>query len=284
MTNTATVSVRHRKIVKPGRIVIYFVLFLGVFITLFPFVWMILSSFKSNIESVQVPPTIIPKEWVMDGYFRSWERNIVTPYINTIIVAIGITFFQLLTASMAAYAFARINFPGRNILFFVVLCMMMVPQNMTLIPKFHIVRALGGYDSLYGIILPNVISINVTFFIRQNFLSFPSDLEDAAKIDGCSHVRIFTQILLPLSTSILVAMGIMVLLWAWSDLLWPTIIVTNENNRTLSMFIALCKGQYVTDNGFLMAASTLAIIPMVIVYSIFQKAFVSSITMTGIKG
>ena len=132
--------------------------------------------------------------------------------------------------------------------------------------------------------MPNFISINVTFFIRQSFLSFPAELEEAAKIDGCSHLRIFTQILLPLSTSILTAMGVMVLLWAWNDLLWPTIIITKETNRTLSMFIALCKGQYVTDYGFLMAASTLAVLPMIIVYMIFQNAFVSSITMTGIKG
>ena len=272
------------KKISAGRILIYVVLILGVVITLFPFIWMILSSFKDNIESIQIPPTIFPKNWVLDGYQRSIERNILTPYVNTIIVSVGITFLQLLTASMAAYAFARINFPGRNLLFFFVLAMMMVPQNMTLIPKFKIVQALGGYDSLIGIIMPNFISINVTFFIRQNFLSFPSELEDAAKIDGCSHLRIFTQILLPLSTSILTAMGVMVLLWAWGDLLWPTIIVTKESLRTLSMYIAMCKGQYVTDYGFLMAASTLAVIPVVIVYAIFQKAFVASITTTGIKG
>lgn len=274
---------KHRKI-APGRAAIYLVLILGVIITIFPFIWMILCSFKSNIEVIQIPPSFFPKQWVTDGYVRAWERNIVSPYINTIIVAIGITFLQLLTASMAAYAFARLHFPGRNILFFVVLTMMMVPQNMTMIPKFHIVRALGGYDKLIGIIMPNFISINVTFFIRQSFLSFPAELEEAAKIDGCSHLRIFTQILLPLSTSILTAMGVMVLLWAWNDLLWPTIIITKETNRTLSMFIALCKGQYVTDYGFLMAASTLAVFPMIIVYIIFQNAFVSSITMTGIKG
>ena len=111
-----------------------------------------------------------------------------------------------------------------------------------------------------------------------------TSLYEAAKIDGCSIPRIFLQILLPLSTSILTAMGIMVLLWAWNDLLWPTIIITRETNRTLSMFIALCKGQYITDYGFLMAASALAVVPMIIVYIIFQRAFVDSITMTGIKG
>lgn len=279
MTAAQTMARPHRRI-QPGRVLMYIILILGVIVMLFPFIWMLLCSFKSNIEVIQIPPTFFPKEWVADGYIRAWERNIVTPYINTAITSVCITVLQLVTASMAAFAFARLRFPGRNVLFLVVLSMMMVPQNMTMIPKFHIVRALGGYDKLIGIIMPNFISINVTFFIRQNFLSFPSELEEAAKIDGCSIPRIFLQILLPLSTSILTAMGIMVLLWAWNDLLWPTIIITRETNRTLSMFIALCKGQYITDYGFLMAASALAVVPMIIVYIIFQRAFVDSITMT----
>lgn len=283
MTAAQTMARPHRRI-QPGRVLMYTILILGVIVMLFPFIWMLLCSFKSNIEVIQIPPTFFPMEWVADGYIRAWERNIVTPYINTAITSVCITVLQLVTASMAAFAFARLRFPGRNVLFLVVLSMMMVPQNMTMIPKFHIVRALGGYDKLIGIIMPNFISINVTFFIRQNFLSFPSELEEAAKIDGCSITRIFLQILLPLSTSILTAMGIMVLLWAWNDLLWPTIIITRETNRTLSMFIALCKGQYITDYGFLMAASALAVVPMIIVYIIFQRAFVDSITMTGIKG
>ena len=132
--------------------------------------------------------------------------------------------------------------------------------------------------------IPNFISISVTFFIRQNFMSFPGELEDAAKIDGYSRLKIFTRMLIPLSGSILTAMGVMVLLWAWNDLLWPTIIITSEKYRVLSMFIALCKGQYITDYGFLMAASVLAILPMVVIYAICQKSFVRSIAMTGIKG
>lgn len=283
-TQTVSLSPRSYKTVNAGRVMLYIVLIFGALVTIFPFIWMLLCSFKSNIEVIQIPPSFLPKVWVADGYLRAWERNITTPYLNTIIVAVGITVLQLATASMAAFAFARLRFPGRNILFLIVLSMMMVPQNMTMIPKFQIVRALGGYDKLIGIIMPNFISINVTFFIRQSFLSFPAELEEASKIDGCSIPRFFVQIMLPLSTSILTAMGIMVLLWAWNDLLWPTIIITNEANRTLSMFIALCKGQYVTDYGFLMAASALAVVPMIIVYMIFQKTFVSSITMTGIKG
>lgn len=267
-----------------GKIATHIVLILGAVLILFPFFWMILTSFKSNIECVMVPPTVFPREWTLEGYNRVLSRNITVSYVNTIIVSVSIVALQLTTASMAAYAFARLNFPGKKWLFAVILCMVMVPQNMTLIPKYKIVSDLGAADSLLGIILPNYISISVTFFLRQSFMSFPRELEEAARIDGCTHTRIFTRMVLPLSGPVLTAMGVLVLLFAWNDLLWPTVIITSEKNRVLSMFIALCKGQYITDYGFLMAASVLAILPMVMVYAIFQKSFVSSIAMTGIKG
>jgi multiple sugar transport system permease protein len=262
----------------------HFALILGITITLFPFIWMFLSSFKSNIEVVMVPPTILPAAWVLEGYERVIARNIVTPYINTIITSSSIVVFQLLMGSMAAYAFARLEFPFKNVLFGLILCMIMVPNNMTLIPKYKLVSEMGFADSLIGIILPNAISITVTFFLRQSFMGFPKDLEEAAVIDGCSRVRIFRQILMPLHKGIMVAMGIMVLLFAWNDLLWPTVIVTSEKYRVLSMFIALCKGQYITDYGFLMAASVCAVLPMIVIYAIFQKTFVSSVVLSGIKG
>lgn len=267
-----------------GNIIVELVLIIGVIVTLVPFIWMILTSFKSNVEAVSVPMTIFPKVWDFSGYERVFNRGIVIPYVNTIIVAVSIVVWQLITSSMAAFAFARLNFPFKKILFGLILCMIMVPQHMTLITKYKIISDFGFADKLVGVIMPSFISIAVTFFLRQNFLSFPSELEDAAKIDGCSTVRFFLQILLPLSKTVLTAMGIMVLLFAWNDLLWPTIILTSESKRVLSMFIALCKGQYVTDFGFLMASSACAVVPMIIVYTIFQKSFVSSIATTGIKG
>lgn len=269
---------------KRSKLLTHFVLLIGVAIMLIPLIWMFLTSFKNNIEAVAIPLKIFPEVWDLGGYQRVWERNIITPYMNTTIISIGIVSCQLITASMAAYAFARLDFPGKKILFAVIISMLMIPQHMTLIPKYKIVSAMGLADSLAGVVVPNFISISVTFFLRQAFLSFPSELEDAAKIDGCSHVRIFTTMIIPLSKSSITAMGIMVLLFAWNDLLWPTIALTSEGNRTLSMFIGLCRGQYVTDYGYLMAASVCAVLPMIIIYTIFQKAFVSSITMTGIKG
>lgn len=269
---------------RRGKLLAHAVLLFGVAIMLLPLIWMVLTSFKNNIEAVAIPIKIFPEVWDIGGYQRVWERNIITPYKNTIIISIGIVVCQLVTASMAAYAFARLEFPGKKILFLLIISMLMIPQHMTLIPKYKIISAMGLADTLLGVIVPNFISISVTFFLRQAFLSFPAELEDAAKIDGCSHFRIFATLVVPLSKSSMTAMGIMVLLFAWNDLLWPTIAMTSEDMRTLSMFIGLCRGQYVTDYGYLMAASVCAVLPMVVVYTIFQKAFVSSITMTGIKG
>ena len=277
-----TVKLARRR--QGGNLLVYAVLILAVFVTLFPFIWMILSSFKSNVETVQIPPTILPKKWVLDGYKRVLDRDILTAYRNTILVSAGIVLCQLTTASMGAYALARMNFPGRKLIFSLILCMMMVPQNMTLIPKYKIVDAMGFNDSLWGVIVPSFISLSVTFFMRQNFMSFPRDLEEAAKIDGCSLPGIFVRVLLPLSKSILACQGVLVLLFAWNDLMWPTIVITNEKYRLLSMFISLCNGQYITDYGFLMSASVLAVMPMIVVYAFFQNSFVTSITMTGIKG
>jgi len=269
---------------KVTKLFIHLILLSGVFTMLLPFIWMLLTSFKSNIEAVAVPMTIFPKKWDFGGYMRVWKRNIITPYRNTTIVSLAIVAFQLTTASMAAYAFARLKFPFKKVLFTIILCMIMVPQHMLLIPKYKIVSNMGFNNTLFGIILPNYISISVTFFLRQSFLSFPKELEDAAKISGCSIARIFTSILLPLSKTSLIAMGIMVLRFAWNDLLWPTVIVTSEKRRTLSMFIALCKGEYITDYGYLMAASVCAVLPIIIIYAIFQKYFMASIALSGIKG
>ena len=262
----------------------HFFLLLGVFVMLFPFLWMLLSSFKSNIELLRIPITILPEKIDFSGYNRVRTGNIFVPYMNTIIVSVSIVACQLVTASMAACAFARLDFPGKKIFFFLILCMLMIPPHMTLVTKFKVVSNLGMSNQLIGIIAPSFISITVTFFFRQGFMTFPRDLEDAAIIDGCSRARIFAQILIPLQKAILTAMGIMILLFAWNDLLWPLVVINSEKRRVLSIFIALARGDFFTDYSYYMAASTCAIAPMIIVYSIFQKAFVSAITMSGIKG
>ena len=232
---------------------------------------------------MQVPIKWLPETLNLENYRKILSMNIGRYYVNTIIVTIAITIAQLITASMAAYAFARIDFPFKNALFALVLCMLMIPSQMTLIPKYAMCNNLGLTNSLWGIIVPNMFSVTVTFFLRQSFLTLPTELEDAARIDGCSHLRIYLKIALPLSTSILVAMGILTVLYAWNDLLWPIIVTSSDKSRVLSVFIAAIKGEHNNQLPLLMAGGTLSVMPMIVCFILGQKYFVTAIAMTGLK-
>ena len=266
-----------------GKLLTYFFLLLGVYIMVVPFAWMIFTSFKTYSEAMQVPIKWLPETLNLENYRKILSMNIGRYYANTIIVTVAITIAQLITASMAAYAFARIDFPFKNALFALVLCMLMIPSQMTLIPKYAMCNNLGLTNSLWGIIVPNMFSVTVTFFLRQSFLTLPTELEDAARIDGCSHLRIYLKIALPLSTSILVAMGILTVLYAWNDLLWPIIVTSSDKSRVLSVFIAAIKGEHNNKLPLLMAGGTLSVMPMIVCFILGQKYFVTAITMTGLK-
>ena len=266
-----------------GKLLTYFFLLLGVYVMVVPFAWMIFTSFKTYSEAMQVPIKWLPETLNLENYQQILSMNIGRYYVNTIIITIAITVSQLITASMAAYAFARIDFPLKNAIFALVLCMLMIPSQMTLIPKYAMCNNLGLVNSLWGIIVPNMFSVTVTFFLRQAFLTLPTELEDAARIDGCSHLRIYLKIALPLSTSILVAMGILTVLYAWNDLLWPIIVTSSDKSRVLSVFIAAIKGEHNNKLPLLMAGGTLSVMPMIVCFILGQKYFVTAITMTGLK-
>lgn len=266
------------------RLIIHFILAVFAIMMVAPFIIMISSSFKTNGEIMKMPITILPKKWTFANYEEIFTRNILTPYKNTTIVAIAIVLSQLLTGSMAAYAFARLNFPLKNMLFLFVLALCMVPGYMMLIPRYRLISSWGMNNTLWGIILPNSVSITVVFFLRQSFLGFPKELEEAAKIDGAGHVRIFSTMILPLHKTAMSAMGVMVLLFAWNDLLWPNIVISSERNHVLSIFVKASSGMHGNQHGYLMAAGCAAIFPMIIVYAFGQKAFMASISITGIKG
>jgi multiple sugar transport system permease protein len=266
-----------------GKIFVYAALLLGVYIMLDPFLRMIFTSFKTYKESVRIPPHLLPDEFILDNFKRVLDMNIGRYYMNTILVTIGITLGQLAFSVMAAYAFARIPFPGKNILFMVLLAMLMVPAQLTLIPKYGITVKMGLYNTLWGIIVPNAVSITVMFFMRQAFMSLPKELDDAARIDGYSHFGIFWHISLPLSTSVLAAMGVLVALFAWNNLLWPIVVTGNDRMRVLSVFIAAMHGEHNVKIPELMAAGTLSVMPMLLIFILGQKYFVTALTITGIK-
>jgi len=267
-----------------GKIFVYIILIGGVGITVFPFIWMILTSFKSQIESIKIPITIFPKEWLIKNYFAVFKAiPFGRMYLNTIINAVVIVSVQLLFCSMAAYAFARLKFPGKNVIFTILLSVLMIPSSFFILPQYQIIQGLGLLNSLPALFLPNLFSIFGTFLLRQFFKSLPDSLEDAARIDGCNRFMIYYKIMLPLVKSGLVALGILTLRFAWNDLMWPLIVNTSEQKMTLAAGLSSLQGQYVTDYPLMMAGAVMSVAPLLILFAIFQEQFIEGIATSGGK-
>jgi multiple sugar transport system permease protein len=249
-----------------------------------PFVWMTLTAFKTFQETLIVPIKWLPSKLQFDNFREVLNRlNFTRYYLNTIIVTVSITSLQALFCSMAAYGFARIKFPGRGVLFIVLLSMLMIPQQMTLIPSFVLLSRLRWVDTYFALIIPNLFSAYGTFFLRQFFLSLPGELEEAAIIDGSSRFGIYWRIFLPLSGTALAAFAVFTILWAWNDLMWPLIMTTRDSVRVLSVGVATLVGQYSTRNHWLMAAAMLATTPMILLFIFLQKQFIAGVAITGLK-
>lgn len=264
---------------------VYIILIGGVGITVFPFIWMILTSFKSQIESIKIPITIFPKEWLIKNYFAVFNAiPFGRMYLNTIINAVVIVSVQLIFCSMAAYAFARLKFPGKNVIFTVLLSVLMIPSSFFILPQYQIIQGLDLLNTIPALFLPNLFSIFGTFLLRQFFKSLPASLEDAARIDGCSRFMIFYKIMLPLVKSGLVALGILTLRFAWNDLMWPLIVNTSEQKMTLAAGLSSLQGQYVTDYPLMMAGAVMSVAPLLILFAIFQEQFIEGIALSGVKG
>ncbi|WP_319559319.1 carbohydrate ABC transporter permease [Marispirochaeta sp.] len=266
------------------RMLVYFIILTGAILMVIPFIWMLLTSFKSFSETLTVPIKWFPSQWKLNNYNEVLQKFLFGRYyINTIIVTATITLGQAFICSLAAYAFARLRFPLKNIFFFMVLSVLMVPPQMTLVPQFLIISSFGFVNTLWGIIIPGLPSSFATFLFRQAFMMLPGELEESAKIDGCSHFLIYWKIMLPLCTSTIAAFSIITVLWAWNDLLWPLIVTSTDNMRVLSVGIAALQGQNYTEHQLLMAASVMATLPVIIVFIIGQKYFVRGIAFTGTK-
>lgn len=267
-----------------GKLMIYLLLIIGAVVMIFPFVWSILTSFKSLSESLQVPPAILPVSWELINYRDVWEAlPFVSFFINTGLMIIGRMFFAVLLSSMAAYAFARMNFPFKNILFILVLMPMMVPAQIFILPQYLIISGMGWTNTIKALVIPGMASTFGIFLLRQFFMGIPNELEEAAILDGCNTGQIFIKIMLPLAKSGLVSVGIFTALFAYKDLLWPLIVNTSVEKMPLSSGLAMLQGQYTTNYPQLMAGAVIAIIPMAVLFLIFQKQFVEGIATTGSK-
>lgn len=274
----------HRKF-KISTVIIILILCIFVVIMFAPFIWMILTSFKTEKETLLIPLQWLPKEFYLGNYSEIFGKlNFGTYYKNTIIVTIGITVPQLFLSALAAYAFARLEFPGKNIIFMVLMTALMVPIQMILVPRYSLMVKFGWIDTFAGVIVPSVPSIYATFFFRQQIMTIPKELDESAYLDGCSYFRIFTSILMPLCKSTVIAMGILTFTFGWNEFLWPLIVINSPGKQVLSIAIANFRGQYSTKYNLLMTASTLGTLPILVVFIIGQRYFLEGVAMSGIKG
>lgn len=270
---------------KSSKPIIHIVLIIGAISMLTPFVWMLLTSLKTLTEATRIPPVIFPKILQWSNYT---EVVRLLPfgkfYFNTIMMIIARVAFAIVFSSMAAYAFARLKFPGKNFFFMLILIQMMVPSQIFIIPQYLIVLKLGWLNSIKALILPGVVSAFGTFLLRQFFIGVPMELEEAAILDGCNKWQIYTKIMLPLAKSGLIALGIFTSLFAFKDLMWPLIVNMTTDKMPLAAGLASLQGQYSTHYEQIMAGSMIAIWPMLIIFIIFQKHFIQGIAGTGSKG
>lgn len=283
-----TTNNKHNKLLDTidfGKVIVYIVIIIGCISMLIPFIWMILTAFKGYGEAISIPPTIFPKEIKWSNFKEAWTSLPFTNlYYNTFMVILIRIITTLITSSLAGYAFARINFPFKKLLFSIVLIQMMLPPQIFIIPQYTMAGKLGILNSILGLVFPGIVSAFGVFLMVQHFKSIPIELEEAATLDGCSRFTIYHKIMLPLSKSSLVALSIFTALFAYKSLMWPLISSVQVEKMTLTAGIATLKGQYDTNFPVNMAASFIAMLPMLILYGIFQKHFIKGIAFTGTKG
>jgi multiple sugar transport system permease protein len=268
---------------KPDALLLHAILIVAGFIVLMPFLVMFMASVmpKSAILRQEFSFGLI----TFDNYVETFR---VIPfgrfYFNSLFVATSTTLIQILTASLAAFAFARLRFRGREALFMLYLTTLMIPFQVTMIPNFILMRYLQWYDSYQALILPSAFSVFSTFLMRQYFMSIPLDLDEAARMDGASSWRIWWQVIMPLAGPVLATLAIFNFQASWNDFLWPLVITNSQNMRTIPVGLSAFQGQFNTEWHLLMAGSVIALLPVLLIYIVGQKWFVQGITLSGLGG
>ena len=269
---------------KRMTILTYTALIIGALIMVFPFVWMILTSLKTVPESMQVPPTIFPKELITTNFGDAMKSlPFLKLYLNTGLMI----FFRVICAvafsSMAGYAFAMLEFRGKKLLFGIVLVQMSLPSQIFIIPQYQMVAKMGLANTIFALEFPGIFSAFGVFFLRQTYMGIPKEIGEAAYLDGCTQWQTFYKVMFPLTGTSVAALTIFTAVFAYSDLMWPLGVNSDLNMMTLSSGLATLRGQFTTNFPVLMAGSLLAMLPMVILYLIFQRQFIEGIATTGGK-
>lgn len=263
----------------------HLVLAVGGLVMVFPFIWQLIMSLSTNSQVTSVPPTFWP------GTLR-WENFAAVftsiPFLDQFWVSVSITVLrtigQLVLCSLAGYAFARMQFPFKRLIFGLILAILMVPSEVYMIPQYQIIQQLGLLNTTAGIVLPGLFGAFGAFLMTQFFRGIPRELEEAARLDGCNPWQIYSRIMLPLVKPGLSALAILTIVWSWNDLLWPLVVTTDNTKMPLTVGLASLQGQYTTDYAVLMAASTMAVAPIIILFIFMQRRVIEGITSSGLKG
>ena len=274
-----------RKDGNTKRLAKHIVLILGAVIMLVPFIWMFLTAFKTETEATQMNPFVIfPSEWRTDAFSEVLRKmDFVKLYINTLLMILGRIICAVVTATMAGYAFGRLHFKGKNICFGLVLFQMMVPTQIFIIPQYLMVSKIGMLNTIFSLVFPGLVTAFGTFLMRQAYMGLPKDLEDAARLDGCNIGQTFLYVMLPLTKSSMVALGIFTALFGFKDLMWPLIANTEQTSMPRAAALAKIQGQFSANYPELMAASLIACVPMIVIYLLFQRHFIEGIATSGGK-
>lgn len=282
-----TIPARRRLAVseRRGQAVVHLVLIAAAALMVVPFIWEILTSFKTSNEVSSLPPTLFPSSPTGRGYYTFFAsvpflQQFTVSAVSLVLRVAG----QVLVAALAGYAFARLRFPGRNLLFLLYLLMLMVPSQLFLLGQFEIMKGLRLLNTLPALAIPGMFSAFGTFLMRQAFITMPKDYEEAARLDGAGTLRTFWSVMLPMARPMVAALAVLTSLYSWNDLLWPLIVTPTGDNRPLTVGLAAMQGQFGTDYPALMAGAIVCTAPLVAVFLVLQRQFFEGIASSGLKG
>lgn len=273
-------SIKHSKL---SKIIVAVTLILGGFFMVLPFIWMLLSSVKSDIEVLQIPPTIWPKSFTMDNFINLFTQMDFMVYLKNTLIIVLFSFVGMFFNAMAGYGFAKYKFKGKNGLFYLVLATMMIPGQVTMIPVYLMLNMAHLTNTLLGIALPGLVGAFGIFLFRQFMSTISDEIVEAARLDGCSEFYIFWKIILPVSRPVLAVQGILTFIAGWNSFIWPLIIANDQKYYTLSVGLALLKGQHVSNYALQMAGSAFMVVPIVIVFLVLQKYILQGFNVSGMK-
>jgi multiple sugar transport system permease protein len=281
---TSQVEIRPSGKINLAHAAMWLLMAVSAFVVFFPLIWMLLSSFKNSEELWRYPPSIWPDEPTLSGYEYIFTKLQFGRYFaNSMFIALASTGLAVLTSALAGYIFAKFEFRGKTVLFIAVLGSMMIPGTVMLIPRYILINWLGWTDTYSAVIIPQGISVFGMFLMRQYMHGIPSDYIDAARVDGVGEFKIFVSIILPLCKPALAALAILTFIDSWGALLWPLVVISSPEMRTLPMGIAGLANVHSPQLYYMLPAATITVIPIVIVFAVFQRQFVNAMTSSGLK-